>query len=147
MMGQMGQMGHWTEPHAPVNEGVADAFFNLLALVSNPEAVKARVKQIVDAQTEAQAFLEAAKAELLALEQARKEHPQALKKERAAHDRDLADAKEKFDRECAEESGKIRASRAETDRLLARARADAAAAAELKANLEARVAKMKAAIA
>ena len=131
-------------PDSPRRE--ADSFFNLLALVTDPNAVKARLKEIIDAQTAAHDFIEAAKTERLALDKARKEQARILKGERAEHDRSLAEAKAKSDRDCGMAMEEVRALRASAEQALAKAQRDASDAAANLKDLRRRVDQIKSAV-
>jgi len=123
------------------------SFLNLLAVVADPKAAKAALLKIANALLEANAVIEAAKVAQQSIDAAKAEHDAALKKERDEHDRSLADAKAKSDRACSLAMDEVRRQRADAGELRARASKDAKAASEIRADLEQRLAKIKAAAA
>ena len=132
-------------PGSPRDETAS--FFHLLAVIADPDAAKAALQKIADALSEASAVIEAAKVAQQSIDAAKAEHDAALKKERDEHDRSLADAKAKSDRACSLAMDEVRRQRADAGELRARASKDAKAASEIRADLEQRLAKIKAAAA
>jgi hypothetical protein len=134
-------------PPDPIFGVGADAFLGLLRLVGDPDAAKKRLGEIHDAAMAANEIIRAAReaAETMAAE--RKVYNETLARELKEHDRAIAAARAKFDSEGNAGSQEINKMRANAERLQVKAQADATAAAQLKADLEQRVAKIKAAAA
>ena len=125
----------------------ADAFFALLRLIGHPEAAKERLQKIYDAVTEANEEIRAANEAKAAIDAERKAHDEALKRERADHDRELTNAKAKSDDDCTKAMSEVREHRDNATKHEASAKADAAVAADLRADLEQRLAKIRSAAA
>jgi hypothetical protein len=134
-------------PPDPIFGVGTDAFLCLLRLIGNPDAAKQRLGEIHDAAMAANEVIREANEAQQTMSAARKLHDETLLREKKEHDRAIAEAKATSVSECAAASQEINAMRANAEKLQARAKADATAAAELKADLEQRVAKIKAAAA
>jgi polyribonucleotide nucleotidyltransferase len=131
----------------PIFGAGTDAFFSLMRLVSDPDAAKERLGKIYDAVMAANEQIAAAKAAQEELAAARKAHDNQLHKERAEHDRSLAAARAKSDADCGAAMADVRSKQERASKAAAQAEADATAAANLKADLEQRLAKIRSAAA
>lgn len=130
----------------PVSTDETRAFFALMNLVTDPGASAKRISElneIAQKATEETRLADQAKAQLA---DARSAHADHLRTSRAEHDAKLAREREAFDNECAIAMNEIRRLKSETVRLHRAATADAAAAAESKADLNTRLEKLKAAM-
>jgi hypothetical protein len=130
-------------PPGPSPVSGAEAFFALLHLVSDVDASKERLKKIFDACVEANDKIREANELQPKMTAARKEHDETLLRERTEHDRTIAAARAKFDSECNAGTQKINEMRANAERLQVKAQADAAAASELRADLQRRLDTIK----
>ena len=122
----------------------------LLAVIADPEAAKQRLEQLKVAAAEARGTLESIRAEQRALDQAKSEASTIaadLKAKRDRHQAELTAATERHQADCERRDGKL----AERERgLIARDRqlaADREALDALRADLERRLAAIKAAAA
>ena len=120
---------------------------NLVRLFANPEASIAALQALAAATTEAQARIEEAAKREANIATAAREHKARLNRERDQHDRELAEAQARHQRTCSEQMDEINAQRRNAEQLMAKARADADAAALLKADLQRRVEAIKTATA
>jgi hypothetical protein len=132
---------------APAGTSGTEAFLALIQLVSDPDAAKERLGKIFDACMEANDKIREANEAQQIMSVERKLHDETLLRERTEHDRSIAEAKKKSDFDCGAAMAEARLQRASAAKLEAQAKADATAAAELKANLEQRIAKIKSAAA
>jgi hypothetical protein len=130
-------------PPDPVLGVGPDAFFCLLRLIGDPDAAKDRLAKIHDAVMEANEVIQAANEAQQKSDAARAEHDKRINAERAAHDGAMKDAKAKHDAECSSAMSEVRLQRDRASKLEAKAKDDAAAAADLRADLEQRLAKIK----
>ena len=110
---------------------------DLLAVLTDPKATKARLDQIAAATDAASKRLETEQTERhTALT---KRYEAELAAARAAHDQKIAAAQAAFDVQCAARKAEIEKDAADARQLLAKAQADSAAAAELRAALNKRL--------
>jgi hypothetical protein len=124
-----------------------DAFLGLLRLIGDPDAAKERLAKIYEAVIDANKQIADAKTAQGELAAARAEHDAQIGKERGEHDRALAEAKKKFDSDCSAAAAEILSQRESAATQAAQAKADATAAADLRADLEQRLAKIRSAAA
>jgi hypothetical protein len=131
----------------PSSPDASTAVFALLAVVADPAAAKAALEKIATARGDAESAIERAAAAQADLDAARKEQHQALEKERDEHDWALAQSESAFEADCARRKRDLDARDDAATQLLAKAKADSEAAAELKADLQRRVDAIRAAVA
>ena len=134
-------------PPDPVFGVGTDAFLGLLRLIGDPDAAKERLAKIHDAVLEANELIRAANEAQQKSDAALAGHAERIRVERAAHDDAMKEAKAKHDAECNSAMAEVRLQRDRVSKLEAKAKADATAAADLKADLEQRLAKIKSAAA
>jgi hypothetical protein len=134
-------------PPDPIFGVGADAFLGLLRMIGDPDAAKRRLGEIHDAAMAANEIIREASETQRTMAAERKAHDETLLRERTEHDRAIAAARAKFHSECNAGTQEINKMRVNAERLQVKAQADATAAAELKADLLQRVAKIKAAAA
>jgi hypothetical protein len=141
----------------PPPEDIKDetrAFFSLLNLVTDPKALAERITKLWEAgQKAGEAIVEAkaAKDQLAVdraahdkyLKESRAAHDKYLKESRAAHDAKLTADRKEFEAQCGRRDGESQNFSAKAQALLAKAKDDAARAAERKANYEQRLAKIR----
>ncbi len=113
-----------------------------LRLIADPGAAAKRLEELTNAGVKANETIISAN-EDLKNETARKTHDETLRRERQEHDRSIAAARAKSDFACALASDEIREMRADAEKLHGQAKADAAAASELRADLERRLDNIK----
>jgi hypothetical protein len=134
-------------PPDPILGVGPDAFFCLLRLIGDPDAARERLAKIHDAVMEANEVIKAANVAQEKHDAERKLHSETLQRERAEHDRTLAEARAKSDADCRTAMDDVRSKQERASKAAAKAEADAAAAANLKSDLEQRLAKIKSAAA
>jgi hypothetical protein len=130
----------------PASPDATAAVFSLLAAIADPAAAKAALEKIATARADAESAIESAAAAKVTLDEARKAQDQSLAKERQDNDSSLAKSKSAFDADCARRIRDLDARDDAATQLLAKAKADAAEAAELRADLARRVAAIKSAV-
>jgi hypothetical protein len=120
----------------PVSDNETRSFFNLLALVTDPKASAKRVSELYEAALKSnEAAAEAKKAtDQLAIDRAA--HDAQIAKELKEHNERMASERKACDKYCSQAMGEVQQAKAEAERLNSQARADATAAAGLKASLE-----------
>jgi len=131
-------------PLAP--DGETNSFYhlmNLLALLTNPDRHRKHLGEIFEARMAWQDAKSEAQKALKELDVARTEHDAQIKAERDEHDRSIAEARAKFDNQCGRDMSEVRLKLENATMLEAQAKADATAAATLRADLEARLEKIK----
>jgi hypothetical protein len=112
--------------------------FNLIAVLADPAASKATLEQIATAASEARLAVDDAAVKTAALSLAASEHRKTMDEESKRHADALTAAQAAFDHRCGVAMGEVRAREEAAAKLLKRAKADAADAAGLKADLERR---------
>jgi hypothetical protein len=145
MMGMMGMetlIGSGMSPDPVFGVGT-DAFLSLLRLIGDPEAAKQRLENIYEAAMAANDKIREANEAQQKMADARKAHDETLLRERTEDVRSIAAAREKSNADCATAMNEVAAHRVSAEKLHAQARADATAAAELKADLERRLETIK----
>jgi hypothetical protein len=128
-----------TMPPAPPAPQDFKPFFDLLAVISDAKASKARLEQLVAAADDARTLIEQAKnapAEILAR---LSEYEKTREKAEQDHARKLARATSVFDEKCALRMSEVAASEARAAEFESKAKADAEAAALLRADLQRRL--------
>jgi hypothetical protein len=118
-------------------------FFGLLNICGDAEGSRKRVSELHAAAAAAEAGARTCHTEQDRLSKARIEHDEYLRKTRAELDTEIKTKRAAHQTECSRQLAEIRRKTAEADRLNERARTDAQAAAELKADLENRLQKLK----
>jgi hypothetical protein len=130
----------------PPSEEIKDetrAFFALLNLVTNPKASAERLEKLWKASAEAGEHIISAAAAQHQLSLDRAAHDKYLKESRAAHDAKLAAERKEVEAQCRRLDGESQNFSAKAKALLAKAKDDSEAAATLRADLEARLAKIR----
>jgi hypothetical protein len=123
-----------------------ESFYKLLAIIADPDAAKKRLDELAASQAEAKAALDAVHVAHAELDAARLAQDQALKNASDEQEKRLADAKSAFTANCSARARALDERDDAAKQLLAKAKADSEAAAELRADLERRVAAIKAAV-
>jgi hypothetical protein len=123
------------------------AFFNLLNLVADPDAAKKRLAEIHDATLKANEQIAEARTAQGEFAAARAEHDARISKELKEHDAKLKSERAACASECAMAMAEVRLQQERASKLDAKAKADATAAADLKSDLETRLAKIRSAAA
>jgi hypothetical protein len=123
-----------------------ESFYKLLAIIADPAGTKKRLDELAAGQAEAQKTVDAANLALADLDATRLAQERALKTERDEHESALEQSKSQFGAYCTRRIQELDARDDAATQLFAKATADSAAAAELRADLERRVAAIKAAV-
>ena len=118
---------------------------DLITLLADPAAAKERVAEMQKASAEFREAIEASKAERAAFALAETAHQEALDKSATEHAAMLAANQTDFDTACAKTKSELDSRADELAQLQAKAREDAEAAAAIRADLETRIAHIKAA--
>lgn len=127
----------------PVTTDETRAFFNLLALVTDPKSSATRVGELYEAAEKAGERERRAKIAESDLAVARERHDEYVRTNLAEHKAKLKSEHTQHDHDCSRAMNEVRIAREEADRLRARATTDAAAAAKLKSELEGRLERLK----
>jgi chromosome segregation ATPase len=120
---------------------------NLVSLLANPDATKQRITEMQTATATLQQAIDEQKTQMAAFAVAEASHQEAINAATDEHAAKLAADQAAFNSECARRKSELDARDAELSQLQARAQADAEAAEVLRADLEARLAHIKAAAA
>jgi hypothetical protein len=121
----------------------SDAFFHLLAICSSPDETKKRVAALYEAALKATEAKAEAEDVLKRLSTEKASHDALIAKERQEHDAALKAERVACNTQCDRAMEEVRKAKAEADRLLKKAKIDSEAAATLRADLEARLAKIR----
>ncbi len=116
-----------------------DAFFQILAMVSDPESAKARLAELRAAADEARQLIAEASAARAEIDAKRREADTALAQARSEHDAKVASDREAARAETLRRENALLARESRLQELEAAAQADRDEAAKLKSDLQRRV--------
>jgi hypothetical protein len=131
----------------PVSQSELERLFQLLAFVTNANAVADRMTALQQKFEESAVVIAEAEAATAELEKRQTAQDAAMKRASEDHAGQIAERQQAFDDECARRESDLQARSLALDAALARASADEKAAAESRVDLEARIAKIRAAAA
>ena len=121
-------------------------FFNLLALIADPKAVKARLTELSSATEEARAAIATARDELARLDEVRSTHQQNLDEAAEQHRRTIEREKTQHAEKSAARDRDLAKREAEMRDAEDKLKAETKATAELKSELERRIERIRAVV-
>jgi hypothetical protein len=132
-------------PPVPDTPATLETLSNLVGLLSDPVASKARVAELAAASAEFKRAVEESKAQQASFALAFSDHRAALEQQAAEAAAAIFAAQNEFDTECARRKSELDAREEKTKALLSEAQADASAAASLRAAYDRKLAIIKSA--